>query len=131
MYLQSPSCSKLSTIDFDAMLPPTWFPWAKCSCFDGPVIDVIPEFVCTKKRKLGDIVEVWSPSSQSWERGRIVAFRDAINYVEVHVEAEVSGPTQFAQLCVKGDQLRDPESGKSEKDPAVSVTAVTLVVDAA
>ena len=123
----------LKVVDyFDAMLPPTWFPWAKCTCFEGPVIDVIPEFVCTKKRKLGDIVEVWSASSQSWERGRIVAFRDAINYVEVHVEAvEVCRPkTQFAQVCVKGDQLRDPESGKnSEKDAAVSAT-VTLLVDA-
>ena len=77
-------------------------------------------------------MEVWSASSQSWERGRIVAFRDAINYVEVHVEAvEVCRPkTQFAQVCVKGDQLRDPESGKSsEKDAAVSAT-VTLLVDA-
>ena len=94
------------------------------------MIDVIPEFVCTKKRKLGDIVEVWSPSSQSWERGRILAFRDATNYVEVLVEAvEVHRPKTQEQICVKGDQLRDPENGKSSEKDAVSPT-VTLVVDA-
>ena len=82
------------------MLSHGWLTWARCSCLDGPTVDVMPELIQTQ-RKLGDTVEVWSVSSQSWERGRIVAFRDAINFVEVQIYDQI-------QVSVKCEKLRDP-----------------------
>eukprot|EP00438_Fugacium_kawagutii_P014230 Skav210339 [mRNA] locus=scaffold4443:113803:120076:- [translate_table: standard] len=78
----------------------------RCACLETP--DVIPE-VISPERKLGDTVEVWSSSSQSWERGKIVAFR-----VNDYVEVQYSHSDQ-PQVCVQSHQLREPDNSEPRR----------------